>query len=220
MRRNHWRARKAIGIFFRGDNMDKDFDIALTRRAFAATGLVAGFTLVTGPLNAATIVTDANGLDAGEVSIPVSDGKIPGYRAKPSGKTNLPVILVVQEVFGVHEHIRDICRRLAHKGYYAIAPSLYSRYGDPGKYDMSTAKQLMTDIVSKVPDAEVMSDLDAAAAFASGDGADMARMGIVGFCWGGRIVWLYVAHNQKVKAGVSFYGGPRGTSPPNPLPPK
>src|ERR1700749_761202 len=201
--------------------MDKEFDASgVSRRVFVATGLVAGFTLATGPLNAATIVTDANGLDAGEVSIPVSDGKIPGYRAKPVGKANLPVVLVVQEVFGVHEHIRDICRRLAHKGYYAIAPSLYSRYGDPGKYDMSTAKQLMTDIVSKVPDAEVMSDLDAAAAFASGDGADMARMGIVGFCWGGRIVWLYVAHNQKVKAGVSFYGGLRGPSPANPLRPK
>lgn len=201
--------------------MDKDFaPPAITRRAFAATGLVAGFTLATGPLNAATIVTDANGLDAGEISIPVSDGKIPGYRARPAGKTNLPVVLVVQEIFGVHEHIRDICRRFAHKGYYAIAPSLYARYGDPGKYDMTTVQQLVTDVVAKVPDAEVMSDLDSAAAFASGDGGDTTRLGITGFCWGGRIVWLYAAHNQKVKAGVAFYGGLRGPFPASALRPK
>ena len=200
--------------------MDKDFAAPITRRTFAATGLVAGFTLATGPLNAATIVTDANGLDAGEVSIPVSDGKIPGYRAKPSGKTNLPVILVVQEVFGVHEHIRDICRRFAHQGYYAIAPSLYARQGDPGKYDMDHLKDLFNDVVSKVPDAEVMSDLDAATAFASGDGANIEHLGITGFCWGGRIVWLYAAHNPKLKAGVAFYGGLRGPSPVSPLRPE
>jgi carboxymethylenebutenolidase len=199
-------------------NMDKDF--AITRRVFAATGLVAGFTLCTGPLNAAAIVTDANGLDAGEVSIPVSDGNIPGYRAKPSGKTHLPMILVVQEVFGVHEHIRDICRRLAHQGYYAIAPSLYARYGDPGKYDMNTVQQLMTDIVSKVPDAEVMSDLDATVGFASLDGGDVKHLGITGFCWGGRIVWLYTAHNSDVKAGAAWYGPLRGPQPVNPLRPK
>ena len=200
--------------------MDKDFAAPITRRAFAATGLVAGFTLATGPLNAATIITDANGLDAGEVSIPVPDGKIPGYRAKPSGKTGLPVILVVQEVFGVHEHIRDICRRFAHQGYYAIAPSLYARQGDPGKYDMDHLKELFADIVSKVPDAEVMSDLDATVAFASGDGGDTSHLGITGFCWGGRIVWLYVAHNPKVKAGVAFYGALRGPSPVSPLRPQ
>lgn len=202
--------------------MDKDFPSApaFTRRAFAATGLVAGFTLATGPLNAATIITDAKGLDAGEVQIPVSDGKIPGYRAKPAGKTNLPTVLVVQEVFGVHEHIRDICRRLAHQGYYAIAPSLYAREGDPGQYDMDHLKELFVNIVAKVPDAQVMSDLDAAAAFASGDGADTSRLGIVGFCWGGRIVWLYAAHNPKVKAGVSFYGALRSPYPVSPLRPK
>lgn len=200
--------------------MDKDFASPITRRAFAATGLVAGFTLATGPLNAAAIVTDSKGLDAGEISIRVSDGTIPGYRAKPIGKANLPAVLVVQEVFGVHEHIRDICRRLAHQGYYAIAPSLYARQGDPGKYDLEHVKELFTDIVSKVPDDQVMSDLDAAAAFASADGADMSRLGIVGFCWGGRIVWLYAAHNQQVKAGVSFYGALRGPSPVSPLRPK
>ena len=118
----------------------------LSRRGFAATGLVAGFTLCTGPLNAAAIITDGKGLDAGEVKVPASDGQMPAYRAKPQGKTKSPTVLVVQEIFGVHEHIRDICRRFAHLGYYAIAPSLYFRQGDPGKYDMNTVQQLMTDL--------------------------------------------------------------------------
>lgn len=192
----------------------------LSRRTVIATGLVTGFTLAAGPLNAAAIVTDAKGLDAGEVSIPVSDGKIPAYRAKPSGKTNLPMIIVVQEIFGVHEHIKDVCRRLAHRGYYAIAPSLYARYGDPGKYDAAHIQQLLTDIVAKVPDAEVMSDLDSAVAFAATDGADTARLGVTGFCWGGRITWLYAAHSPKVRAAVAWYGPLRGPVPPNPLRPK
>ena len=194
--------------------------VAISRRTFAATGLVAGFTLAAGPVRADAIITDANGLDAGEISIPASDGKIPGYRAKPAGKTKLPTVVVVQEIFGVHEHIRDICRRFAHKGYYAIAPSLYARYGDPGKYDMNTAKDLMTNIVSKVPDSEVMTDIDSAVAFAGGDGADPRRLGITGFCWGGRIVWLYAAHNPALKAGVAFYGQLRGPAQTNPLRPK
>jgi carboxymethylenebutenolidase len=192
----------------------------ISRRAFAATGLVAGFTLAAGPVRADAIHTDAEGLDAGEVSVPVSDGKIPAYRAKPAGKTKLPTILVVQEVFGVHEHIKDICRRFAKLGYYAIAPSLYSRYGDPGKYDMNTVQALFTDIVAKVPDSEVMSDLDSTVAFAGGDGASTAKLGITGFCWGGRIVWLYAAHNPGVKAGVAFYGQLRGPANPSPLRPK
>jgi carboxymethylenebutenolidase len=195
----------------------------LSRRSVAASGLVAGFTLCTGPLNAATIITDATGLDAAEVRIPVFDSaknagrQMPGYRARPKGKSNPPLVLVVQEIFGVHEHIRDICRRFAKLGYYAIAPSLYFRYGDPGKYGMSTAQQLMSDIVSKVPDSDVMSDLDSALQFAGGDGADAKRAGITGFCWGGRIVWLYAAHNQNMKAAVSWYGQLRGPQPPNPL---
>ncbi|HVT25220.1 MAG TPA: dienelactone hydrolase family protein [Rhizomicrobium sp.] len=183
---------------------------SLTRRSFAATGLVAGFALAGGPVRADAIVTDANGLDAGEVSIAVSDGVIPGYRAKPKGAAKSPAILVVQEVFGVHEHIRDICRRFAKLGYYAVAPSLYAREGDPGKYDLSNVSQLFTDIVSKVPDAQVMSDLDATVKFASGDGADVSRLGITGFCWGGRIVWLYGAHSSAVRAGVAWYGPLKG----------
>ena len=179
--------------------------LTIERRAFVTT-LVAGFTLATGPLNAAAIITDATGLDAGEVSITVADGKIPGYRARPAGKTGAPTILVVQEVFGIHEHIKDLCRRLAHAGYYAIAPSLYARQGDPGKYDMAHVQDLFTDIVSKVPDAEVMTDLDSTVAFAKAEGADTTRLAITGFCWGGRQVWLYAAHNHDVKAGAAWYG--------------
>ena len=194
--------------------MDKD----ITRRAFAATGLVAGFTMAAGPLNAAAIVTDTKGLDAGEVSVAVADGHIPAYRARPQGAKNAPVVLVVQEIFGVHEHIKDLCRRLAHLGYYAIAPSLYARFGDPGKYDMAHVQDLMTDIVSKVPDAEVMSDLDSAVAFAKGEGADTSKLAITGFCWGGRVVWLYAAHNPALKAGAAWYGPLAGK--PNVLRPK
>ena len=198
--------------------MDKETtDTApMPRRAFVTT-LVAGFTLATGPLNAAMIITDTNGLDAGEVKIAVADGTIPGYRARPKAKPHAPVVLVVQEIFGVHEHIRDLCRRLAKSGYYAIAPSLYARQGDPGKYDMDHLKDLMMDVVSKVPDEEVMTDLDSTVAFARGEGADASRLAITGFCWGGRIVWLYAAHNHGVKAGTAWYGPLAGT--PNPLRP-
>jgi carboxymethylenebutenolidase len=187
------------------ENTNQRDELMVPRRAFVTT-LVAGFTLATGPLNAATIVTDAGGLDAGEVSIKVSDGLIPGYRARPKAKTGAPVVLVVHEVFVVHEHIRDICRRLAKAGYYAISPSLYARQGDPAKYDMAHIMDMMQTIVARVPDGEVMSDLDATVAFAGGEGADTTRLGITGFCWGGRMVWLYAAHNHALKAGVAWYG--------------
>ncbi|HLJ52402.1 MAG TPA: dienelactone hydrolase family protein [Rhizomicrobium sp.] len=177
----------------------------IARRTFVTT-LVTGFTLAAGPVRADAIVTDANGLDAGAVDVTVSDGKIPAYRARLAGKQGAPVILVVQEIFGVHEHIKDLCRRLAHAGYYAIAPSLYARYGDPGKYDMPHIMDLMKDVVSKVPDREVMSDLDATVAFAKGEGAQTEDLGITGFCWGGRVVWLYAAHNPALRAGVAWYG--------------
>ena len=182
----------------------------LARRTFVTT-LVAGFTLATGPLNAQAIITDTKGIDAAEVDVPVSDGKIPAYRARPAGVKNAPVILVIQEIFGVHEHIKDLCRRLAHTGYYAIAPSLYARQGDAGKYDMAHVMDLVKDVVSKVPDAEVMSDLDATVAFAKGEGAHTSRLAITGFCWGGRVVWLYTAHNHDLKAGAAWYGPLAGT---------
>ena len=186
------------------------------RRTIVST-LVAGFTLAAGPLNAAMIITDSNGLEAGEVSIKVPDGAIPAYRARPKDKAHASVVLVVHEIFGVHEHIRDLCRRLAKVGYYAIAPSLYARQGDPGKYDMAHVMDMMRDVVAKVPDAEVLSDLDAAVAYAESEGADTARLAITGFCWGGRIVWLYAAHNHALKAGVAWYGPLAGQ--PNPLRP-
>jgi carboxymethylenebutenolidase len=198
---------------------DDTYFAPISRRAFAATGLVAGFTLATGPVNAAAIITDTTGIEAGEVAVPVSDGNVPAYRARPAAGSRHPVMLVVQEVFGVHEHIKDICRRFAKLGYYAIAPSLYARYGDPGKYDMTTLQKLFTDVVSKVPDSGVMSDLDASLAFAGHEGANTAKSGIIGFCWGGRIVWLYAAHNPDLKAGMAFYGQLRGPAQRSPLRP-
>ncbi|MBC2769927.1 dienelactone hydrolase family protein [Pusillimonas minor] len=179
--------------------------LTLNRRGFIATALATGFTLAAGPIMAKTaITTDTNGLTAGEISIPVSDGNMPAYRAMPANAQNAPVILVVQEIFGVHEYIKDVCRRLAKAGYMAIAPELYARQGDPSTY--TEVPKLFAEIVSKVPDAQVMSDLDAAAAWAGKNGGNTQALGITGFCWGGRIVWLYSAHSPSVKAGVAWYG--------------
>ncbi|HXF67846.1 MAG TPA: dienelactone hydrolase family protein [Burkholderiales bacterium] len=177
----------------------------VTRRDFVAGSLAAGFALAVQPVCAQTmIVTDTQGLAAGEVKIPVPDGSMPGYMAKPAKGTAFPTILVVQEIFGVHEHIKDICRRFAKAGYLAVAPELYFRQGDPSK--LATNKEIFAQIVSKVADAQVMGDLDATAAWAAKNGGDLKRLGITGFCWGGRITWLYVAHNPNVKAGVAWYG--------------
>ena len=177
---------------------------ALTRRGFVVTSLAAGFALAVQPVSAQTIVTDSNGLTVGEVKIPVSDGEIPGYRAMPAEGGPFATILVVQEVFGVHEHIKDICRRLAKAGYFAVAPALYARQGDVTQ--MSNMDDVMK-VVAKVPEAEVASDLDATVAWAASTGkADTAKLGITGFCWGGRQVWLYAEHNPKVKAAVAWYG--------------
>ncbi len=190
-------------------------DAVLTRRGFAGATLAAGFALAVRPTSAAAIATPADGLDAGEVRIRTADGEIPAYRARPTGGRNEPVVLVIQEIFGVHEHIRDVCRRFAQKGYYAVAPELFVRQGDAAAApDIDT---LIKDIVSKVPDAQVMSDLDATAAFAASEGADSARLAATGFCWGGRIVWLYAAHASGLKAGVAWYGRLRGE--PNELRP-
>jgi carboxymethylenebutenolidase len=176
----------------------------LTRRNFVITSLTAGFALATQPISAQTITTDTNGLEAGEVKIPVADGEIPAYRAMPAKGKSFPVVLVVQEIFGVHEHIKDICRRFAKLGHMAIAPALYARQGDTSQ--MTTMEQIRP-IVSKVPDAQVLSDLDATVAYAKKTGkGDTGHLGITGFCWGGRIVWLYAAHNPQLKAGVAWYG--------------
>ncbi len=179
-------------------------DLDVTRRGFVMTSLAAGFAVATQPVSAQTITTDSQGLTAGEVKIPVTDGEIPAYRALPASGGPFPVVLVVQEIFGVHEHIKDICRRLAKLGYFAVAPEMYARQGDVSKLK---AFPDILKIVNKVPDAQVMSDLDAAVAWAKASGkADTAKLAITGFCWGGRIVWLYSAHNPDLKAGVAWYG--------------
>lgn len=178
--------------------------LVISRREFVSGMLAAGFALAVQPVSAQTIVTDANGLVAGEVKFDSAGVSVPAYRAKPAKGKNLPVVLVVQEIFGVHEHIKDICRRLAKQGYLAIAPELYFRQGDVSK--LTEIKDIREKVVSKVPDAQVMADLDAALQFAKRDGGDLHHAAITGFCWGGRIVWLYAAHNPSVKGGVAWYG--------------
>lgn len=179
--------------------------VPFDRRSFIVTALGAGFALAVQPVMAqTTITTDSTGLTAGEVKVPAAGGEMPAYRAQPASGSRFPVILVVQEIFGVHEHIKDICRRLAKRGYMAIAPELYARQGDPRQY--TNIQELMTNIVAKVPDEQVMGDLDACVDWAEAQGGDTLRLGITGFCWGGRIVWLYAARNPKVKAGVAWYG--------------
>lgn len=186
------------------------------RRELIAGTLAAGFALAVRPIAQATIMTDAEGLVSGEVSIPVADGAIPAYRAMPATGENFPVVLVVQEIFGVHEHIQDVCRRFAKLGYMAIAPELFYRQGDVTQ--ISDTQQIIREVVSQVPDAQVLSDLDATVVWASETGqADVEKLGITGFCWGGRIVWLYAAHSAQLKAGVAWYGRLVGT--PNPLQP-
>lgn len=180
------------------------------RREFIVTSLSAGFALAVQPISAQTITTDSNGLTAGEVKIPVADGEIPAYRAMPAKGKSFPVVLVVQEIFGVHEHIKDLCRRFAKAGHMAIAPEMYARQGDVSKL---TSINDIRPIVAKVPDAQVMSDLDASVAYAKKSGSgNTAKLGITGFCWGGRIVWLYAAHNPDLKAGVAWYGRLVGTA--------
>jgi carboxymethylenebutenolidase len=175
-----------------------------TRRGFVVTSLATGFALSVQPVSAETIKTDSEGLEAGEVKITTKDGEMPAYRAAPKKGENFPVILVVQEIFGVHEHIKDICRRFAKLGYLAVAPELYARQGDVSKL---TAFPDILKIVAKVPDEQVMSDLDATVAWAKKSGkGNTDKLGVTGFCWGGRIVWLYSAHNPNLKAGVAWYG--------------
>jgi carboxymethylenebutenolidase len=176
----------------------------VSRRQFVVTGLAAGFALAVQPVGAQTISTDAKGLEAGEVKVPTKDGMMPAYRAMPEKGGPFPVVLVVEEIFGVHEHIKDLCRRFAKAGYLAVAPELFARQGDVSKIE--NIQEIITKVVSKVPDAQVMSDLDAAAAWAGKNKGDAAKLGITGFCWGGRIVWLYSAHSQGLKAGVAWYG--------------
>ncbi|WPH22040.1 dienelactone hydrolase family protein [Variovorax paradoxus] len=175
-----------------------------TRRTALKAAIGVGYAAAVMPVMAQTAIsTSAEGLKAGPVKYTVNGFEVPAYAAAPAGKTGLPVILVIQEIFGVHEYIADTCRRFAKLGYLAIAPELYARQGDPRGY--TDIPKLQADIVSKVPDAQVMADLDGALAYAAANGGNVAKAGITGFCWGGRIVWLYAA-TGKVKAGVAWYG--------------
>lgn len=183
-----------------------------SRRGFLVTTLPAGFALAVQPVSGQTITTNTDGITAGEVKVPVADGEMPAYRAFPNKGKNFPVVVVVQEIFGVHEHIKDLCRRLAKKGHYAIAPALFARQGDPAK--IQDMQVLVRDIVSKVPDAQVMTDIDSTLAFADRNEGNGKKAAITGFCWGGRIVWLYAVHNPKIKAGAAWYGRMEGQSSP------
>ena len=175
-----------------------------SRRTALHLMLGAGYAAAAAPVMAQTAIqTPAQGLVAGMVQIDVGGFQMPAYRAAPAGRSSLPVVLVVQEIFGVHEYIADVCRRLAHAGYLAIAPALYARQGDPAQY--TEVARLLSELVAKVPDAQVLGDLDATVRWAGAHGGDLARVGITGFCWGGRITWLYAAHGP-VKAGVAWYG--------------
>lgn len=178
---------------------------AYSRRDFVMTTLASGFAASVVPVGAQTIKTDDKGLLAGEIKISVADGQIPAYRAQPLGGKNLPVVLVIQEIFGVHEHIKDVCRRLAKEGYLAIAPELFARQGDASKF--TEVQSLVREVVSKVPDAQVMTDLDAALVWAAKNNGDINKAAITGFCWGGRITWIYAAHNPSIRAGIAWYGG-------------
>ncbi len=182
-------------------------NLRFSRRGFAKTTLGAGFALAAQPVAAQSVITtSAEGLDAGEVKAPTADGLMPAYRARPKGKTGLAVILVIHEIFGVHEHIKDLVRRLAHAGYYAIAPDLYARWGDATKVADIPSLVAPGGIVSKAGDDQVKSDLDAVVRFAASEGADVAHLGVTGFCWGGRQTWLYTEQTPGVKAAAAWYG--------------
>jgi carboxymethylenebutenolidase len=176
----------------------------LHRRPFLMAGLVAGFTPAVARAASEPIHTDAAGLHAGEVSVPVADGHLPGYAARPDGAGPYPTILVIEEIFGVHEYIRDVCRRLAHRGYLAVAPELYARLGDLST--MTDVQQIIDRVILRAPDATLLDDLDHAAAWAAANRGDAGRLGVMGFCRGGRDTWLYAEHNPHLRAAVAWYG--------------
>jgi carboxymethylenebutenolidase len=176
-----------------------------TRRHFLKAAIGTGFAAAVMPVSAQTVIkTDTVGLTAGEITIMVNGQKVPVYRAQPEGKSGLPVVLVISEIFGVHEHIADVARRFAKLGYLALAPSLFVRQGDASAY--ATTAEVLKEVIAKVPDAQVMSDLDACVAYAKDNGGNINKLAVTGFCWGGRITWLYSAYNPNVKAAVAWYG--------------
>jgi carboxymethylenebutenolidase len=178
--------------------------VPFTRRRFVQAALGGSFAAAVLPVSAQTITTDSVGLEAGTVEIRSGDAEVPAYRAQPEGKTNLPVIIVIHEIFGVHAHIADVCRRFAKLGYLAIAPNLFARQGDPSVYPSIQA--LYASVVSKVPDRQVSEDLDATVEWAGKNGGDLGRLGVTGFCWGGRQAWLFAEHSARVRAAVAWYG--------------
>jgi carboxymethylenebutenolidase len=187
-----------------------------TRRTALKVALGVGYTAAAGEVMSQTAVkTSSDGLKTGEITVEVNGFKVPAYTAAPAGKSNLPVVLVIQEIFGVHEYIADTARRFAKMGYLAIAPELYARQGDPTKYNVMA--DLIKEVVSKVPDEQVMADLDGMVNWAADNGGDTSKLAITGFCWGGRITWMYAAYSKNVKAGVAWYGRLEGA--PNPMSP-
>lgn len=211
------------------DNLQAEFNALLpgrsteagaTRRTALKAALGVGYAASVMPIMAQTAIkTPADGLTVGEVTIDVQGFKMPAYRAMPAGGRNLPVVLVLSEIFGVHEHIADITHRFARLGYLAIAPELFVRQGDAQGY--AEMAKLIAEVISKVPDAQVAGDLDATLAWAGANGGDLARVGVTGFCWGGRQTWLYAAHSPRIRAGVAWYGRVVGTqnelTPRNPI---
>ena len=201
------------------EDLQKDFDALLpgaageqgaTRRTALKAALGMGYAAAAGPLMAQTAIrTPAESLTVGEISYEVNGFKVPAYRAAPAGRTGLPVVLVISEIFGVHEYIADTARRFARAGYLAIAPELFARQGDPSSY--GEVGKIMSEIIAKVPDAQVMADLDGALKWAAANGGNAQKAGITGFCWGGRITWMYAAQGP-VKAGVAWYGRLVGTA--------
>lgn len=188
-----------------------------SRRTALKAALGVGYAATAMPIMAQTVIkTSPDGLKTGEITFEVNGFKVPAFYAAPAGKTNLPVILVIQEIFGVHEYIADTARRFAKAGYLAIAPEFFARQGDPTQY--GEVAKLMAEVVSKVPDEQVMADLDGAVKWAGANGGNVKKVGITGFCWGGRITWLYAAQSKNVKAGVAWYG--RLVGQPSALTPK
>lgn len=178
----------------------------VSRRGFmsATAAVAAGYTLAAGPVRAEVITTDTSGLQVGDAKIKVGSEEMPAYFARPAGNTKAPVIIVAMEIFGLHEYIRDVTRRLAKLGAFAVAPDYYFRKGtDLTK--ITDIKDLLP-VVNAKPDTELLSDLDATVAWAGSQGCDTAKLGIIGFCRGGRTVWEYAAANPGLKAGVAFYG--------------
>ena len=197
------------------DGLDGLKAYPLARRGMMMTGLISGFTLAVTRVEAQVIHTDAAGLDAGTAMIPTTEGSLPAYYARPAGNGPFPTVLVIEEIFGVHEYIQDTCRRLAKAGYMAVAPELYARIGDLSK--MTDVGAIIRDVISKAPDDRLLQDLDATAAWAAANKGDPARLAVTGFCRGGRNTWMYAAHNPALKAAVAWYGPVKGM--PSPIQP-